>query len=144
MSIFQYQKKKLLINKILLLVYGIATLIAIVNYLSKTRLPTELYLVFGVVQLAAVWQQLKCQNMLTAILGLCLTIMLLLAVVIERAKGLEFNFVLTASVYTPYVIAIAYNVLLMTSSLYHALIIWFVVDRLLGIYLYPIPAFITL
>ena len=104
-------------------------LISSITYLDGSRLPASPYLAFGLVQLVAVATQINRRNLLTAVFGLCLTLMLLMAADIELAPHLAYNGYLTSAVYTPRLIALAYSVLLCTSSVYHLLTLWFVPHR---------------
>lgn len=105
-------------------VFSLAVLLAFLNYASGTRLPTACYLVFGILQLAVVLIQVHRWNLLTAMVGCCLTAILLIAAMIERAPFLDFDGALPARYYTPDLISHAYSVLLFTSAAYHLLTLW--------------------
>lgn len=100
--------------------------VAMVNYVMATRLPSSAYLAFAVLQLAVVTIQVLRRNLLAGTMGICLTLILLVAALIERAPYKDFSPTFTASVYRHDTVAMSYAVLLASTCLYHAITLWFV------------------
>jgi oligosaccharide repeat unit polymerase len=100
--------------------------VAIVNYTSATRLPSSAYLAFAVLQLAVVTIQVLRRNLLAGTMGMCLTLILLVAALIERAPYKDFNATFTSAVYRHGIVVTSYAVLLASTCLYHAITLWFV------------------
>ncbi len=103
--------------------------LACLNYMSDTRLPNMAYLAFALLQLGVVALQVFRRNLLTATMGLCLTLILLFAVVLERAPFKDFDYGMTHVVYRAGLISTSYAVLLASTCLYHVVTLRFVPDR---------------
>lgn len=95
--------------------------ISLFQYLDEGRLPTYAYLAFGLVQLFPIILNFTRRNFLTAVFGICLTGILLLATAIEYTPEPNFDAVMTATSYTPNLIERAYHALLFASSIFHLL-----------------------
>ena len=101
-------------------------LVGVVLYAADQRLPTGVYCAAAVCQFLAVYVHLCAARFLTAVFGAAFTAVLFLGTLIEWTPSPNFNPTLTEAVYLPEVISRAYNVLLFSCSLYHALALRYV------------------
>ncbi len=114
-----------LLEQVLGAILAVGLILAISESVIGVRASIPVYLFFGVVQafcgLVAVYRK----NLLSAILGFCFTVVLLLACAIERATYLPFDASLTSMVYRPELISEAYATLLACTCAYWLIVTLF-------------------
>ena len=96
---------------------------------TDSRLSTNVYAVMAGVQLAAIVLHLRGSRFLSAVFGFAMTLIFIIAVLVEWTPDLHFRSVFSENVYQPTVIAGAYHALLLSTSLFYALTLHFLPSR---------------